>query len=111
MQEAKTQAAQLRERLRPADKVFIAEQIARLSRHFGLQKMTVSEAMTVVADFIEDLGDVPDWAVVEACKIWRNNPKNDFRPTPGKFRALIQPRLVECRRLLDGLDAIASKTV
>lgn len=98
---------QLKAASQPADRIFIADQIARLSRHYGAQKMTPAEAATVVADFIEDLGDVPAWLVVEACKRWRNNPQNIYRPTPGQLRASIREPLAEHRRILEGLRRVA----
>lgn len=101
---------QLKAASQPADKVFIAEQIARLSRHYGLQKMAASEAATVVADFIEDLADIPAWLIVEACRAWRNNPQNIYRPTPGQFRAAIRGPLLEHRRILEGLRRVADLT-
>ncbi|WP_081761405.1 hypothetical protein [Methylopila sp. 73B] len=55
------------------------------------------------ADWIEDLADVPEWAVRHACREWRRSSKGEWRPKISDILHLANSALAPFRaQLLDG---------
>lgn len=82
----------------------VARVTATLAGHF-VPDMPGPVMEAVIADWADDLGEFPEWAIAEAFRAFRRT--EDRRPTIAAIRALCQPLVEEaavelerCRRLL-----------
>jgi len=70
----------------------IATALEALALHYPVLTRTPAEQTVVVKHWVEDLCDVPDDLIHEACRLWRRSPADRFS-TPGQLRKLIDPIL------------------
>lgn len=84
--------------LTPATVIEIASEIEGLALHFPVLRRTDEENRVVVRQWAEDLAEFPRDLIEEAARLWRNGT-NDRFPTPGQFKAPLEP-ILKFRRLL-----------
>lgn len=69
------------ERLAPADAEWTKGAVSTLLTHYYVGNLPEHVHAAISSDWLEDLGDYPDWAISQARKEWRQN--NKHKPTPG----------------------------
>lgn len=82
--------ASVEEALAPAERGrLLARVLALLAQYRDRDPLPPAVEQAVAEDWADDLGDFPEWAVVEACRRWRRDPvRYRFKPLPGDIRAL-----------------------
>ena len=88
-----------------------------LSQYRGAELPAQVEA-AIAEDWLDDLGEFPEFVVTEACRQWRRHPsKHKFKPLPGDIRLMCEdivgrlPVLADrLRRLLASVPSSASET-
>lgn len=103
---AKTAQIFVEERLTSADPELIKGAIATLLTHYYVGNLPEHVHEAISSDWLEDLGNYPDWAISQARKEWRQNNKR--KPTPGHMVELCnkaiskdQALLRQCRAILN----------
>lgn len=97
--------AALRARLRPAEPAWIVKRAAVLLAHYFVPNMPADLQTAVAMDWADDLGDLPEFAIMEACRTWRQRD-DAKRPTPGQIRALAWDEIRWETELLRDLDRL-----
>ena len=96
------QAVALERLLAPIERGVLLARVMALLAHYRQDAMPPEVERALAVDWVEDLGEFPRWAVEEACRAWRRDPKRyRFRPLPGDLRQLCQQavaRPLEWRR-------------
>lgn len=64
-------------------------EIEALALHFPTLRRTDAEHRLANRHWVEDLDGWPADLIAEACRRWRNSPKDRF-PTAGQLKALVQ---------------------
>jgi len=79
----------LEQLLYPVERGLLLARVMTLLAHYRQEAMPPEVERAVAADWLEDLGEFPRWAVEHACRSWRRDPKRyRFRPLPGDLRQL-----------------------
>jgi hypothetical protein len=99
------QAALLEAVLLPADRGHLLARILALLSHYRERDpLPPAVEQAIAEDWADDLGEYPAWAVEEACRAWRRDPKRyRFKPLPNDIRLIceeiIEPQAVLKRRV------------
>jgi hypothetical protein len=65
----------------------------------------------VAEDWADDLGEYPAWAVEEACRRWRRDPKKyRYKPLPGDIRRLCEEVVAKGAAMADRLRRLLAAT-
>ena len=99
----------IRASLTPARPEEVALHIEALALHFPTLRRTAAEHRVANRHWIEDLADYPSDLIAEACRQWRNSPKDRF-PTPGQLKALVDAMLAHRRLLAKRAEAFIAFT-
>lgn len=82
----------VRKSLTPATTMEVAIVLEGLALHYPVLRRTDGENDVVIRQWADDLAEYPLDLLEEAARLWRNSPAERF-PTPGQFKALVQPIL------------------
>ena len=97
----------------PIEPGILLARIMALLAHYRQEPMPPEVERALAADWVDDLGQFPRWALDHACRAWRRDPKRyRFRPLPGRRATLLNGRLTVRtpdgaaeRREIRGVDA------
>ena len=108
------QAALLDDALRPVERGVLLARVLGLLAHYRQDALPPEVERALAADWAEDLSEFPRWAIDDACRSWRRDPKRyRFRPLPGDLRQLCRAAVAEAEetrrrvRVLLGATAAA----
>lgn len=76
----RTEMARLESLLSPAKPQEIMICLGRLMLHYPMANMSEHEKTMLLEDYIDDLSRYPAWAIVEVCREYRRDEKNQFFP-------------------------------
>jgi hypothetical protein len=80
----------------------LARILSLLAQYRSSELPSAVEA-AIAEDWLDDLAEFPEWAVIEACRQWRRHPtKFRFRPLPGDIRNL-------CVEIVGRLPIVANR--
>ncbi|PWC35933.1 hypothetical protein [Azospirillum sp. TSO35-2] len=92
--------------LAPCDPAHLLARVYALFAHCAPKSPLPPEVEAVVAaDWAEDLGEFPSWAVDAAARQWRRSSR--YRPSIAEMRSLCEEACREERELAERLDRIA----
>ncbi|MEI8393214.1 MAG: hypothetical protein WCF85_00660 [Rhodospirillaceae bacterium] len=103
----------------PAERAPLLARVFALLAHYRSDPLPAAVEAALAEDWLDDLGEFPQWAIDDACRAWRRDPvKFRFRPYPGDLRKLCLERVeaaVNLRqrtaRLLARASAAAETTI
>lgn len=108
--EARETLSRYRSHLEPASREDVLKQVMVLLAHYFVPGMSVELQSAVAADWAEDIGDFPAWAITVACRDWRWKDENR-KPTPGQIRALCWEQVRGPRKVMERLEVLAAMPV
>lgn len=56
--------------------------------HYPARALSVAESAVIWADWVEDLGELPEDVLSSACRMWRRSSER-FAPSPGQLLAKV----------------------
>jgi len=83
----------LRQQLTPCTPEEIIASLGKLLLHFPMTNMSTHEKTLLLEDYIEDLSDFPEQAVLDACKEYRLDPDNKFFPKSAVLVSLCKNKI------------------
>lgn len=95
----------LRAALAPAEPEAAILILRRLSIHYPMTVRTEAEERLRWGDWLDDLADAPEDLVAAGAEAWRRSACEWF-PTPGQFRAVIEPELKRRRAVLERAEDV-----
>ncbi len=73
----------------PAAAPTLLARIFALLSHYRERELPSHVEAALAEDWLDDLGEFPEWIIREACRLWRRHPtKYRYKPLPGDIRAL-----------------------
>lgn len=97
------------ERLAPADSEWTRGAISTLLTHYYVSNLPEHAHQAISSDWLEDLGEYPDWAISQARKEWRQNNKR--KPTPGHIVELCNKAISKDKAMLRQCRAIIAAPI
>jgi hypothetical protein len=83
------QAAMIEAAMTPMESGRLLARILSLLAQYRSSELPSAVEAAIAEDWLDDLAEFPEWAVIEACRQWRRHPtKFRFRPLPGDIRNL-----------------------
>lgn len=86
-------------------KRMVAVSLARLAAHYWRPDFTAIQAELLFEDFVADLTGFSNDEIETACRLYRQNGKNQFFPKPGQLREIALAQ----RKDAAGMDRISKR--
>lgn len=83
----------------------VMAKVATLLSHYYAPDMDEAQQTAVMLDWWEDLREFPQWAIDQACDLWRRN-EPDRRPNPAAIRRECERNVMHLRKLHRKLRAV-----
>lgn len=88
--------------LAPAPAPSLLARLFSLLAHYRADPLPAEVEAALAEDWLEDLGEFPQWVVDGACRAWRRDPvRYRYRPLPGDLRRLCQDQTEALAALRD----------
>jgi hypothetical protein len=106
------QLALVEQAFAPANRgALLARVLALLAHYRDPNPLPPAVEQAVAEDWADDLGEYPAWAVEEACRRWRRDPKKyRYKPLPGDIRRLCEEVVAKEAAMADRLRRLLAAT-